>query len=346
MTRITMDRVRKQPHNAVGSAGFRESAYLICAASKPTFWAYWVLPLLVFAIPFRDQLGALAIIHATLYIVLIHSATNMHNEITDRREDAVNHPGRISIAERLGAVLTVATLLCYVLAILLVCLAIPIVPPPVVVLGAAGVVLAYQYNSGARIKKRTGWSHILMAFAQALLIIGVWLWAREPITALPAAAWLIPLFVLCHTWIKDIADVRGDAAVGYRSIYSIKSRSTRLIVVGTMISVPYIIISVGALGGWFADTYLLCLLCWPISVFAALASPMTGSPARLYRVYEAGHVNVHIFTTIAAFAATGRPIVFAIGGGLIVFRLLANELRLHPRLLDARLGLFRVGVRR
>lgn len=210
---------------------------------------------------------ALKIALGTLMAAVLNAASNVLNQVTDLEADAINKPGRPVPSGRVspGEALRLSGLL-YAAAFLL---AIPVGPQCTFLAGSAAVLTVAYSAPPLRWKSIPYLANLVIALPRGLLLkVAGWSCVRDFGRLEP---WYIGavfgLFLLGATTTKDFADVRGDAAAGFRTLPVIHGPRRATWIIAPFLVLPFLLIPYGLRRGLlsgdptllYALTAVLCL---------------------------------------------------------------------------------------
>lgn len=303
---------------------------------KPHFWFSW-LTLFVFGYvasagsDFRHVPWALV---TGIGICVAFAVCNIHNALVDREEDSINQPERVALLvdvgeRRLWAMAAAGYAANGVGIILTAAIAGIDVAAWFAVAGASSV----AYNAGPRLKRRPMLAELSMAVAASSMFLAGWTW-HEPATSLPAAGVLVAVFIGMTGFLKDVADVAGDTAVGAPALFNLPSRAVRYAALGAIAAGPYCLLAVVVASGLAPSRLLTMLWLLPVGILLGAAAANAGNERATIGTYHFSFLYVHLFClslfVLQVFTATAFLLAATLLGG----RLLAMWLRLDPRLAE------------
>jgi geranylgeranylglycerol-phosphate geranylgeranyltransferase len=207
---------------------------------------------------------ALKIALGTLMAAVLNAASNTLNQVTDLEADLVNKParpipsGRVSVREALGLAgwLYVAALL----------LAIPVGPQCTFLAGTAAVLTVLYSAPPFRLKAVPYLANVVIAIPRGVLLkVAGWSCVRDFGRLEP---WYIGaifgLFLLGATTTKDFADVRGDAAAGFRTLPVVHGPRRAAWIIAPFLVLPFLMIPYGLRQGYLSGRP------WALDALAAL----------------------------------------------------------------------------
>lgn len=206
----------------MSGASLSKKVGAVIRVSRPRYLSLTLPPFVVgvLASPRHDLaylgLGAFA-------IVLLRAICSIGNCVSDRVEDAVDHPERTALCElvgydRLERIVRVAVAT-YLVAVLVMATVLGI-HWIAIVLWLLYLALKLSYSFGPRLKpRRFGATVLLGSLSGGMLVLG-WLGAGVHHAATCAlAALLLWLIGATLSGSKDVPNLDGDRAAGYRSVY-------------------------------------------------------------------------------------------------------------------------------
>jgi 4-hydroxybenzoate polyprenyltransferase len=199
---------------------------------------------------------------------VLNAASNTLNQVTDLEADLVNKPGRpipagrVSPAEALRAAGWL-----YVAAFLL---AAPVGPQCAFLAGTAAVLTVLYSAPPFRLKAIPYLANLVIAVPRGVLLkVAGWSCVRDIGRLEP---WYIGaifgLFLLGATTTKDFADLRGDAAAGYRTLPVVHGPRRAAWIIAPFLVLPFLLIPYGVHTGlltgrpWALDSLSALLSAW------------------------------------------------------------------------------------
>jgi len=213
---------------------------------------------------------AINIALGTLMAAVLNAASNVLNQVTDLEADRINKPGRpipdgrISSQEalRLSGIL-------YMVAFLL---AMPVGPQCTLLAGTAAVLTVIYSAPPFRLKAIPYLANLVIAVPRGVLLkVAGWSCVRDFGRLEP---WYIGaifgLFLLGATTTKDFADVKGDAAAGFRTLPVVHGPRRAAWIIAPFLVLPFLLIPYGILRGHLSgDRTVLLLLTATLCVWGA-----------------------------------------------------------------------------
>jgi len=203
----------------------------------------------------------------TSMAAVLNAASNVLNQVTDLEADAINKPGRPIPSGRIGEseALRLSGWL-YALAFLL---AVPVGPECTLLAGTAATLTVAYSAPPLRWKAVPYLANVVIAIPRGLLLkVAGWSCVRDFGRLEP---WYIGsifgLFLLGATTTKDFADLRGDAAAGFRTLPVIHGPRRSAWMIAPFLVLPFLLIPYGVQRGiltgsphiLYGLTALLCL---------------------------------------------------------------------------------------
>jgi len=203
----------------------------------------------------------------TSMAAVLNAASNVLNQVTDLEADAINKPGRPIPSGRIGEseALRLSGWL-YALAFLL---AVPVGPECTLLAGTAATLTVAYSAPPLRWKSVPYLANVVIAIPRGLLLkVAGWSCVRDFGRLEP---WYIGsifgLFLLGATTTKDFADLRGDAAAGFRTLPVIHGPRRSAWMIAPFLVLPFLLIPYGVQRGiltgnphvLYGLTALLCL---------------------------------------------------------------------------------------
>jgi len=185
----------------------------------------------------------------TSMAAVLNAASNVLNQVTDMEADAINKPGRPIPSGRIGEseALRLSGWL-YALAFLL---AVPVGPECTLLAGTAATLTVAYSAPPLRWKSVPYLANVVIAIPRGLLLkVAGWSCVRDFGRLEP---WYIGsifgLFLLGATTTKDFADLRGDAAAGFRTLPVIHGPRRSAWVIAPFLVLPFLLIPFGVQRG-------------------------------------------------------------------------------------------------
>ena len=210
---------------------------------------------------------AVKIALGTLMAAVLNAASNVLNQVTDLEADAINKPGRPLPSGRIGAPEAIQfSGWLYVLAFLL---ATPIGPQCTLLAGTAATLTVAYSAPPLRWKAVPYLANLVIAFPRGVLLkVAGWSCVRDFGRLEP---WYIGaifgLFLLGATTTKDFADLKGDAAAGFRTLPVVHGPRRAAWIIAPFLVLPFLLIPLGVERGYLSGdphvlywlTGILCL---------------------------------------------------------------------------------------
>jgi len=181
----------------------------------------------------------------TSMAAVLNAASNVLNQVTDLEADAINKPGRPIPSGRIGEseALRLSGWL-YALAFLL---AVPVGPECTLLAGTAATLTVAYSAPPLRWKSVPYLANVVIAIPRGLLLkVAGWSCVRDFGRLEP---WYIGsifgLFLLGATTTKDFADLRGDAAAGFRTLPVIHGPRRSAWMIAPFLVLPFLLIPYG-----------------------------------------------------------------------------------------------------
>jgi len=200
---------------------------------------------------------AVRIALGTLMAAVLNAASNTLNQVTDLEADRINKPDRPvpSGAVSPGEALRLSGWL-YVAAFLL---AVPVGPQCTLLAGMAAVLTVLYSAPPFRLKAVPYLANVVIAVPRGVLLkVAGWSCVRDMARLEP---WYIGaifgLFLLGATTTKDFADVRGDAAAGFRTLPVVHGPRRAAWMIAPFLTLPFLLIPYGLSRGWLSGDPLL-----------------------------------------------------------------------------------------
>lgn len=271
-------------------------------------------------------------------LILLRGISSIGNCLSDQVEDAIDHPERAALCDRVGPDrLALTAIVCGVLYL---CLLAAMTLWLNIQVGAVALWLAFLffkviYSFGPRLKPRRHSATVLLGGVSGGMFFLGWIGGglHDLQTGIGGAVflWIIGAS-LCGS--KDAPDVGGDSTVGYRSVYwEFVGNGRPLRRVLAVVSRPYLAVVLLAplslaLGGP-GLRLLWCLLAYPLGVTFSVIYVKANSTATRNLVREVGYLYWIIFMGIALICFVPTPTTAAIAAAGLVWYLLAS-LVAHP----------------
>ncbi len=271
----------------------RVEALLRCGSIR--FAAFYFLPF--FAMLARNGRGRVAwAVAAAVYWSLESLGTELLNRLADRVEDGVNRPERTALCHRVGfGVIAPVGVAAWAAVAGLDLVWIALHPSlGVAVLAVLAIVFGIGYSYGPRLKRNRYASLFVLTFPFSGTLLTGWalggptapanrgsdFWS----SALPLAIFL-GLAIGSLAGVKDITDIIGDARISYRSLWVELVGSRSGLLVDTLLTVPFIALTVFVASHLLPVRMLWLLLfapcCWVLALWVRrAASPLEREATR------------------------------------------------------------------
>jgi len=257
---------------------------------------------------------AVKIALGTLMAAVLNAGSNVLNQVTDPEADRINKPDRPVPS---GAVAPAEALRfsgwLYVTAFLL---AVPVGPQCTLLAGTAAVLTVLYSAPPFRLKAIPYLANLVIAVPRGVLLkVAGWSCVRDFARVEP---WYIGaifgLFLLGATTTKDFADVRGDAAAGFRTLPVVHGPRRAAWMTAPFLVLPFLLIPLGLSRGWLSgDPVLLGLLTLVLCAWGAyVVWLMVRRPDELARTENHPswtHMYVMMFV-----AQIGFALAYVVGG--------------------------------
>ena len=256
---------------------------------------------------------------------------DLGNVVADQVSDEIDYPERTQLCRRVGYItltwIVVAGAIGLVLTVGAMALVLHI-GPELVVLWVAIPLAGIAYSYGPRIKT-TKLAPLWVAGQSP-----VFLWLGWPPTAdfegTLVPGFLIGLMALTLMGWKDLPNIAGDLAVGYRSVFwDIVERGHAVVRAMGIITIPYLVVVLLVALGYLPVRYLMILVVLPVGLEVAITVVRARSLRERVAVRELGNLYWILFmnTVLLSFYPTYLTLVVA--GASIVWYVVATWW-LHP----------------
>jgi chlorophyll/bacteriochlorophyll a synthase len=244
----------------------------------------------------------------TAMAAVLNAASNILNQVTDLEADAINKPGRPVPSGRVAPAeaLRLSGWL-YVVAFLL---AAPVGPECTLLAGTAAVLTVAYSAPPFRLKSVPYLANVVIAIPRGLLLkVAGWSCVRDFARAEPWYIGLIfGLFLLGATTTKDFADVRGDAAAGFRTLPVVHGPRRAAWIIAPFLVLPFLLIPYGLSRGYLSGRapMLLALAALLVAWGSYVVTLMVRRPEDLARTENHPswtHMYVMMFVAQLGFAA-------------------------------------------
>lgn len=330
-----------------------KTAMAFLKLSRPRYLSIQITPFLIGALA-SPQTAWLYLPMGVLAVLTWKVIVSIANIISDRAEDTIDHPSRTVLVHDVGVpmlkrILWLACLAYGVLLMLMVFVA--GTPTDTVALWAFFVVAALAYSFLGVKKKTVGSPALFGAESAAFLWVGwhgsggLLYWTGSiHFGALPDAVGqfltgdahlIIPTVLLLWVfgatlcWSKDVPNLEGDTAVGYRSMYwHIVRGAHPYIRTLAVMSVPYLaILSLDLCG--YSPPDIVVVAVYPLAIgFAAVLTRAKNIKEREL-VRECGYVYWQLFMSAVLISLFPQPETLAIVVTSFLWWFVASR-RLHP----------------
>lgn len=268
-------------------------------------------------------------------IVLLRGISSIGNCVSDRIEDALDHPQRVTLCERVGYhrlhSLTNWLVLTYVAVIAIMALTCDL-HFGAFVLWISFLLIKWSYSFGPRLKPMRLSATVLLGGVSGGMFFVGWVGTGASDIA-PALSGGLLLWAMGANLIgsKDAPNIEGDEAAGYRSVYRDLIERPRPFVRATaVLSRPYVLAVVLALATLSEGPGWRMLWCWgafPLAIGLAWAMTHAETPAERSYVREFGYLYWIAFmgavlVSVAPGATSLGAAVGALGWYLLTSRLL------------------------
>lgn len=268
------------------------------------------------------------------------------NRWTDQREDRVNNPARTELCDRIGYrdIGILAAMVFVVLAPIGVVWFALWGNVDVLVLQAICWLVALNYSAGLRFKARRFVVLVILGGTFVLPFIVGWV-MYAPLSQLPPVLLFAPVFVASLAGIKDITDVSGDVARGYKSLFVELLGAGRGRLLGLLAS-PYLVLVTMVWARWVPERFLVLLAFAPGSLLFSVLVSRAGTAEEKAAVRETMYHFWFAFLVTTLFlihpvARLAAVLLFASGFWVVATRWLHWRRGLdaaHARMLAAILG--------
>jgi chlorophyll/bacteriochlorophyll a synthase len=244
----------------------------------------------------------------TAMAAVLNAASNILNQVTDLEADAINKPGRPVPSGRVAPAeaLRLSGWL-YVVAFLL---AAPVGPECTLLAGTAAVLTVAYSAPPFRLKSVPYLANVVIAIPRGLLLkVAGWSCVRDFARVEPWYIGLIfGLFLLGATTTKDFADVRGDAAAGFRTLPVVHGPRRAAWIIAPFLVLPFLLIPYGLSRGYLSGRapMLLALTALLVAWGSYVVTLMVRRPEDLARTENHPswtHMYVMMFVAQLGFAA-------------------------------------------
>ncbi len=212
------------------------------------------------AVPLTIWVGV-KIALGTLMAAVLNAASNVLNQVTDLTADFINKPGRPLPSGRVSE--SEALRLSGWLYVLAFVLATPVGPQCTLLAGTAALMTVAYSAPPLRWKAVPYLANVVIAIPRGVLLkVAGWSCVRDFGRLEP---WYIGaifgLFLLGATTTKDFADLRGDAAAGFRTLPVVHGPRRSAWMIAPFLVLPFLLIPYGVASGILTgDRHILHLL--------------------------------------------------------------------------------------
>ena len=243
----------------------------------------------------------------TIMAAVLNAASNVLNQVTDLEADRINKPdrpvpsGRVDPSEalRLSGWLYVAAFL----------LAVPVGPQCTLLAGTAAVMTLAYSAPPLRLKAVPYLANLVIAVPRGVLLkVAGWSCVRDFGRLEPWYIGLVfGLFLLGATTTKDFADLRGDAAAGFRTLPVVHGPRRAAWIIAPFLVLPFLLIPYGIARGMLSgDPAILLALTATLCAWGAyIVYLMVRRPGELARTENHPswtHMYVMMFVAQVGFA--------------------------------------------
>jgi 4-hydroxybenzoate polyprenyltransferase len=304
--------------------------------AKVTFWFIWLTPF-VFGWVASDGGSARHLVWfwgTAAGVCLVDAACNLHNELVDREEDAVNQPNRTRLLASVPEwALWALVAFGYAYALLGIVTLSMVVGVATSALILATALVALLYNAGPRLKRRPVLSELAIGWATLAAFAVGWSMHR-PIADLPPVAWALAYFVTVTACLKDLPDARGDEQVGVRRLVTVPRPALRRAALAFIYLSPYAVTAaLVGLDQLPARTLAVGALL-PVALWLAILADRGGSLTATIAAYQLGFLYIHVFSLTLFLLYVYDRAALLPAAILLVGRLAALVLGLDPRLVE------------
>lgn len=304
--------------------------------AKPPFWFIWVTP---FVFGYVASAGShpqhkVWFVLIALGIAMIDIACNLHNELVDREEDAVNQPNRTLLLDAVGErPLWALVLLAYGVGLA------SLVPIGLIVgfdaVGfiAIGGLIAVTYNAGPHFKRRPVLSQLVIGTAALCMFEVGWVFHR-PAGQMPAAGWLLVVFLTAKVFLKDLPDAQGDRVVRAGGIFTLRRAAAREAILALVYLTPYVLLGALVAAGSLPARTLVLLALLPGALWLMSAGNRAGTLHERLAVYQLVFLYVHGWSLLLFVTYVGTQAAAILAAALFGARILAVALGLDPRFVE------------
>lgn len=308
--------------------------------TKAPFWFTWITPAIFGYYASADgsyrQVGWFVVLCAVICVA--EAVCNVHNELVDREEDAINQPRRAELLDRVVAAVGERSLwqlvvVGYALTFLVVLGLWAEVNATVALCLIYLGVHAILYNFGLRLKRRPGWAEVGIGGAALATFLSGWAW-HQPVADMPVEGWVLTYFMGVTVFSKDLPDTKGDERVNASSIFSIDTKARLRAALAFVYLSPYVVIVGLVLAGLIPVRLLAMGALLPVGIWFTLAADSIRSLEAKVAAYQVAFVYGHLFLLVLFVLSvpTRSAVLAALALGAV--RMATLALRLDPRLVE------------
>jgi 4-hydroxybenzoate polyprenyltransferase len=307
------------PVAPAGRPGPAETAGLLLRCGSCRYAGWYLLAYLEPAAHVVPRPAPVVVLCGAAYVVVLGLAGELSNRYADQTEDRINNPERTALCDALGyRRIRAAAVVCWI--VLVAVSGALVALRPSVHLAAVLLVygtLGYAYSFGPRIKRRPLLAVLTLTqpftapflVALALAQSERWLSPGTALVAVILAA--LPLGVI---GMKDLTDVHGDRAIGYRSLWIRLASAVPRALPALTASLPAALVVVGVLAGLVPARMALALALSPLVMALVAAGARATGAADQWAAREAMYYLLFLFaaTTFVLFYASWAAVVVAV----------------------------------
>lgn len=302
--------------------------------SRPKYLAMKVPPFLVgFLVSGRTETSYLWFGLAAIGMFLI--VTSYGNTVSDRVEDRIDYPERTRLVTRVGE-RTLRVTAWAAGATFLVLVALMLIASHVAVYIALTWVLVLAmtvfYSFGPRFKTGKYASPMVVgADAAGHLLLGFGQIDPE-LPQVFTAAVVIWLFVVCLGGYKDLGNIEGDTAIGFRSLYWDMVRGRHPTVrVALIVMVPYVVVLGLVALGLLPERNLILLGLLPAAIALSVVMARAETAEEGEAVKEVGYLYLLLIVSTILFGLHPEPATLVIAAsGVVWYLAIARWLHCDP----------------
>jgi hypothetical protein len=208
-----------------------------------------------------------------------------------------------------------------------------VVKPVVAVMMLAAWLAAPIYNCGLRLKRRPGWAELDIAWATFFGYLAGWTW-HQPLSTVPATAWVVTFFFGVSAFMKDLPDVVGDESVSAPGIFSLRNPVARRLALAFIAGTPYALVIALTATRHLPQRMLALLALGAVGVAVMALGERADTLNTFILAYELAFSYVHLFmlALFVLFSPSLPALVVAIC--LLLGRTLALAGQLAPRFVE------------